>query len=62
MVLVLCILTTEILFLAPKFFFFTIRAERLFVVKAGNGSQQCIGDNVLHEANTFIGNYFFQNR
>lgn len=61
MVLVHCMLTAEILFLAPKFFLFTIRAERLFILKAGNCSQQHTGDNVLHEADTSIGNSFFQN-
>lgn len=54
MVLVHCMLTAEVLFLAPKFFFFTISAERPFILKAGNCSKQCIGDNVLHEADTSI--------
>lgn len=58
MVLVHCMITAEILFLAPKFFFFTIRAERPFVLKVGYCSQQCTGASMLHEANASIGNNF----
>lgn len=39
MVLAHCMLTSEMLFLAPEFFFsFTIRAERPFVLKTDNCS------------------------
>lgn len=61
MVLVHCMVTAEMLCLVPKFFFFTIRAERPFFLKAGNCSQLCVGDNVLHEPGTSIGKFFFQN-